>query len=90
MNSCECISSAQTSPVPTTPERGFLASLQRLINTADLVSVDLTDTVFASPLARDGVPYEAVERTPAGFDEQQLPERPDHARRCPSTCPEGS
>lgn len=30
------------------PARGLFASLERLINTASFVSVDLTDTVFVS------------------------------------------
>jgi hypothetical protein len=51
-----------TSATPTsaTPERGFLSSLQKLINTAGMVSVDLTDTIFANLPRRDGAPYEAV------------------------------
>lgn len=54
-----------TSPTrtPATPERGFLNSLQALINTAGMVSVDLTDTIFASMPRRDGAPYEAVVKT---------------------------
>ncbi len=35
-------------PVPTRASRGLFASLERLINTASFVSVDLTDTVFVS------------------------------------------
>jgi hypothetical protein len=34
--------------VPPRPLRGLYASLERLINTASFVSVDLTDTVFVS------------------------------------------
>ena len=39
-----------TTPAPATPPaaRGLFASLERLINTASFVSVDLTDTVFVS------------------------------------------
>ncbi len=33
---------------PPRPLRGLYASLERLINTASFVSVDLTDTVFVS------------------------------------------
>jgi len=58
MNDC-CSPSIQTA---ATPGRGFLTSLQRLINTAGMVSVDLTDTVFASLPRRDGAPYEAIVR----------------------------
>ena len=47
-------------PIPATPARGFLSSLQKLINTAGMVSVDLTDTIFASMPRRDGAPHEAV------------------------------
>lgn len=35
-------------PAPTRESRGLFASLERLINTASFVSVDLTDTVFVS------------------------------------------
>lgn len=49
-----------SAPTPPAPRRGFLSSLQRLINTAGMVSVDLTDTVFANLPRRDGAPYEAV------------------------------
>ena len=54
----------QISPVqpPVVPARGFFASLQRLIKTTRFVSVDLTDTIFASMPRRDGAPYEAVVR----------------------------
>lgn len=61
MNTCP-----QTSPLPTrlVPDRpairGPFASLQKVINTAGMVSVDLTDTLFASLPRRDGAPYEAV------------------------------
>ena len=57
MNTCCTVSQGRT---PVAPKRGFLASLQRLINTTGLVSVDLADTVFASLPRRDGAPYEAV------------------------------
>ena len=57
MNTGHTISPLQT---PATPERGFLTSLQRLINTAGLVSVDLTDTMFAAMPRRDDAPNEAV------------------------------
>jgi hypothetical protein len=39
---------ARQSVAPAAPIKGPFASLQRLINTASFVSVDLTDTVFAS------------------------------------------
>jgi hypothetical protein len=35
-------------PTPTRASRGLFASLERIINTAGFVSVDLTDTVFVS------------------------------------------
>jgi len=61
MNACPPTSSLQSRLVPAQPAvRGPFAGLQRLINTAGLVSVDLTDTVFASLPRRDGAPYEAV------------------------------
>ena len=59
MKTCCQISRVQTPVVPT---RGFFASLQRLIKTTRFVSVDLTDTIFASMPRRDGAPYEAVGR----------------------------
>lgn len=68
MNTC-CTTaplSATAAPVasPKTPAaRGLFASLERLINTAGFVSVDLTDTLFASLPRSDGAPYEAVVRT---------------------------
>ena len=37
-----------TPTAPARPLRGLYASLERLINTASFVSVDLTDTVFVS------------------------------------------
>jgi hypothetical protein len=39
---------APTSPAPRPLASGPFAALQRLINTASFVSVDLTDTVFVS------------------------------------------
>ena len=43
------LSAATTAlPAPTRASRGLFASLERLINTASFVSVDLTDTVFVS------------------------------------------
>ena len=39
---------AQLPAAPARPIQGPFASLQRLINTASFVSVDLTDTVFVS------------------------------------------
>ena len=39
---------APAAPAKTPAARGLLASLERLINTASFVSVDLTDTVFVS------------------------------------------
>jgi len=59
-------------PTPTLPERGFFASLQRLINTSGMVSVDLTDTIFAHAGNRDSLA--------AKPDAGPLPERPDQAR----------
>ena len=65
MNTC-----CQPAPLSTTAApaqkpaaRGFFTSLERLINTAGFVSVDLTDTIFASLPRSDGAPYEAVVRT---------------------------
>lgn len=61
MNTCPQTSSLQARLVPDRPAvRGPFASLQRVINTAGMVSVDLTDTFFASLPRRDGAPYEAV------------------------------
>jgi hypothetical protein len=48
--------------VKTPAARGLLAALERLINTASFVSVDLTDTLFASLPRADGAPYAAVVR----------------------------
>lgn len=39
---------AQPPAPPARPIKGPFAALQRLINTASFVSVDLTDTVFVS------------------------------------------
>lgn len=71
----------KTSPrIPSGPSRfaparhGPLASLQTLINTAGLVSVDLTDTVFASMPRRD----DQADWPEAGA--LPLPRRNDHAR----------
>ncbi|SDR92358.1 hypothetical protein [Opitutus sp. GAS368] len=55
--------SAATPPAKTPAARGLFAALERLINTAGFVSVDLTDTIFASLPRSDGAPYEAVVRT---------------------------
>lgn len=52
--------SAPARPAPTRTSRGLFASLERIINTAGFVSVDLTDTIFASMPRRDGAPHEAV------------------------------
>jgi hypothetical protein len=53
-----------TTATPATPAaRGLFASLEQLINTAGFVSVDLTDTVFATLPRPDGAPREAVLRT---------------------------
>ncbi len=49
-------------PAKTSAPRGFFASLERLINTASFVSVDLTDTLFASLPPRDSAPPAAVVR----------------------------
>ncbi len=40
--------SATALPTTARASRGLFASLERLINTASFVSVDLTDTVFVS------------------------------------------
>ena len=48
------------SPAPHKPIQGPFVALQRLINTAGLTSVDLTDTIFASLPRQDGAPREAV------------------------------
>ena len=55
--------STSVTPTPATPEQGFLNSLQKLINTASFVSVDLADTIFATLPRRDGAPAEAVVRS---------------------------
>lgn len=57
MNTCCPTCPAQA---PAAPERGFLASLQKLIGRAGYLSVDLTDAIFATLPRRDGAPYEAV------------------------------
>ena len=67
MNTC-CPPAALSTAAPAAPvkapaARGLFASLERLINTAGFVSVDLTDTIFASLPRSDGAPYEAVVRT---------------------------
>ncbi len=54
------LSTSAARPTPTRASRGLFASLERIINTAGFVSVDLTDTIFASMPRRDGAPYEAV------------------------------
>ena len=59
-------------PTPTLPERGFLASLQRLISTTVMVPVDLTETIFAQAANRDALA--------AKPDDSPLPKRPDHVR----------
>jgi hypothetical protein len=47
MNTCAYTTSLRPHPVPDRPAGHWpLAALERLINTAGLVSVDLTDTVF--------------------------------------------
>ncbi|MBI2496782.1 MAG: hypothetical protein HYV75_02240 [Opitutae bacterium] len=56
MNTCEYIPSLPPHPAPNRPDgRRPLAWLQRLIDTAGLVSVDLTDSIFASPGNRDAL-----------------------------------
>lgn len=52
----DCCSSTPIQP-PATPEKGFL---QRLINTGGMISVDLTDAIFAAMPRREGAPYEAI------------------------------
>jgi hypothetical protein len=47
-SSCPPITPQAAPPAPPRPLRGLYASLERLINTASFVSVDLTDTVFVS------------------------------------------
>lgn len=59
-------------PTPTLPERGFLASLQRLLGANGMVPVDLADTIFAHAGNRDSLA--------AKPDAGPLPERPDQAR----------
>ena len=71
MNTCCPISPVQT---PVAPARGFIASLQKLLHTAGFVSVDLTDTIFASPANRDALAAKYVD-SPV-----PQPERPDPAR----------
>ena len=46
--SCPTIPLSAAVPVAIRASRGLFASLERLINTASFVSVDLTDTVFVS------------------------------------------
>lgn len=48
MNTCPSASSPVIPVAPPRPLRGVYATLERLINTASFVSVDLTDTVFVS------------------------------------------
>jgi hypothetical protein len=55
--------SVPSAPAKLPAARGLFASLERLLNTAGFVSVDLTDTLFATLPRRDGAPYEAVIRT---------------------------
>ena len=61
------LAAPKSAAVPAAAPRGFFASLERVINTAGFVSVDLTDTIFASLPRRDGAPYEAVVR-PTGSE----------------------
>ena len=65
MNTCCTTASLSTpaAPVQKPAARGFFPSLERLINTAGFVSVDLTDTLFASMPRPDGAHYEVVVRT---------------------------
>jgi hypothetical protein len=43
-----CPTAPLSAPAAPRASRGLFASLERLINTASFVSVDLTDTVFVS------------------------------------------
>ena len=61
--SCPPASLSAATPVKAPAAHGLFATLERLINTAGFVSVDLTDTIFASLPRSDGAPYEAVVRT---------------------------
>ncbi len=56
MNTCEYTSSLppRRTPVRSTGRWPF-AALQRIIDTAGLVSVDLTDAIFATPGNRDAL-----------------------------------
>jgi hypothetical protein len=68
--------SCPTNPVPVNapPARGWFASLERLINTAGFVSVDLTDTIFASlPHPEDVACEPAV--PPVPFSQRPAPSR---------------
>ncbi len=48
MNTCCPTVPLSAAPAKSPDRRGLFATLERLINTASFVSVDLTDTVFAS------------------------------------------
>lgn len=61
-------------PAPAPASRGLFARLERIINTAGFVSVDLTDTIFASLPSGEGAPVEPVVPT------LPLPNRPDQSR----------
>ena len=68
MNTSCTTTSLSVTATPVTPAKtpaagGLFASLERLINTAGFVSVDLTDTILASLPRSDGAPYEAVVKT---------------------------
>jgi len=65
---------ANALPVPARSGRGLFAWLEPIINTAGFVSVDLTDTIFASMPPDMGTPAEpAVPVLP-------LTKRPDQSR----------
>jgi len=74
-SSCPTTPLSPTSlPAPAPASRGLFARLERIINTAGFVSVDLTDTIFASLPSDRGAPVEpAAPPVP-------LARRPDQSR----------
>lgn len=61
-------------PAPVRPGRGLFSWLEHIINTAGFVSVDLTDTIFASMPPDQDTPAEAV------VPVLPLTKRPDQSR----------
>ncbi len=74
-SSCPTTSLSPTAlPAPAPSRRGLFARLERIINTAGMVSVDLTDTIFASLPPAKGTPVEPEVTT------LPLAKRPDQSR----------